>query len=99
MFVSKARLSEISETESFLSIAPDLAVGVISPSDPWIEVEAKIEEYFQAGVKLVWVLEPKTKKVYVYRSPTEVRILSETDSLSGEEVILGFAIPVSDLFR
>lgn len=99
MFVSTERLSEISETDSFLSIAPDLAVEVISPSDPWTEVEEKLDEYFRAGVKLIWVLEPKTKRAYVYRSPTAVRILSESETLSGEEIVPSFEISVSKLFR
>ena len=99
MFVSKGRLSEISETDSFLPIAPDLAVEVISPSDTWIEVEAKLDEYFRAGVKLIWVLEPKTKKAYVYRSPAEVRILGESETLDGEDIVPGFEISVSELFR
>lgn len=98
MFISNERLSEQFEPDFFLPFAPDLAVEVISPSDRWAEIEEKLDEYFRAGVRLAWVIEPKTKKIHVYKSPTEVRILSETDSLTGEDVVPGFAIPVSELF-
>lgn len=99
MFISNERLSQQFEPDFFLPFAPDLAVEVISPSDRWVEVEEKLDEYFRSGVRLAWVIEPKTKKIHVYKSPTEVRILSETDSLNGEDVVPGFAIPVSELFN
>jgi Uma2 family endonuclease len=88
---------EVPDTESW-DVVPDLAVEVISKSNSANAVASKIEEYFQAGVRLVWVIYPATNKIYVYDSPTRVRILELGDELDGGEVIPGFSVPLSTLF-
>lgn len=80
-------------------VVPDLAIEVISRSNTVSEVDEKLEEYFQAGVRLVWVVLPVPKKVYVYASPTAVRILKSPDDLDGGPVLPGFRLPLEDLFR
>ena len=77
---------------------PRLDVEVISKTNSANAVAGKIEEYFQAGVSLVWVIYPVTGKIYVYDSPTSVRILQLGDELDGEGVIPGFRVPLSTLF-
>jgi Uma2 family endonuclease len=99
-FVSAKRWSlkrEVPGTESW-DVIPDLAVEVISKSNSANAVARKIDEYFQAGVSLVWVIYPATSKIYVYDSPTRVRILEVGDELDGGEVIPGFSVPLSTLF-
>jgi Uma2 family endonuclease len=96
MFYSKERLDPDEEIEGYLPIPPDLAVEVVSPGDTWTEVEDKVEEYLSAGVKVVWVLDPKRKTVKVY--PDE-KTLRENDTLDGGKVLPGFAVPVWRLFR
>src|SRR5450755_2923296 len=54
-------------------VVPDLAVEVLSPTDLVEEVFDKIAEYFQAGVRLVWVVSPRTRLIQVYESLTQVR--------------------------
>src|SRR5438874_7244321 len=56
-------------------VVPDLAVEVVSPTNLAMDVLVKIDEYFRAGVRLVWVIYPDLNQVYVYESPTSVRIL------------------------
>ena len=99
-FVSTKRWSlkrEVPDTEAW-DVVPDLAVEVISKTNSANAVARKIEEYFQAGVSLVWVIYPVTNKIYVYDSPTRVRILQLGDELDGEGVIPGFRVPLSTLF-
>jgi Uma2 family endonuclease len=99
-FVSIKRWSlkrVVPDTESW-GVIPDLAVEVISKSNSANAVASKIEEYFQAGVRLVWVIYPATSKIYVYDSPTRVRIPEVGDELDGGEVIPGFSVPLSTLF-
>ena len=99
-FVSTKRWSlkrEVPDTESW-DVVPDLTIEVISKTNSANAVAGKIEEYFQAGVCLVWVVYPVTKKIYVYNSPTRVRILQLGDELDGEGVIPGFRVPLSTLF-
>ena len=85
------------DTESW-HVVPDLAVEVISKTNSANAVATKIDEYFQSGVSLVWVIYPATSKIYVYDSPTRVRILQLGDELDGGEVIPGFRVPLSTLF-
>jgi Uma2 family endonuclease len=78
--------------------APDLAVEVISPNDLAYEVDLKAHEWLEAGVSLVWVVNPRTQTVSVYRPNTSGVILHEGDTLSGEEVIPGFSCQVRQFF-
>jgi len=79
-------------------VVPHLAVEVLSPTNSAQEVLDKIDEYFQAGVQLVWVIYPLRRYIYVYESPTQNRILSETDELDGGEVLPGFRLSIAALF-
>lgn len=94
-FISKERLDPDAEVLGFGDIVPDLAVEVISPSDTYAEVTAKVNEYLSAGVRMVWVVDPAFHRVTVY--PGGV-ILSDDDTLSGGEVVPGFSVPLPRLF-
>jgi Uma2 family endonuclease len=98
-FLSATRIPEEGETEEKWNIAPDLAVEVISPNETWEKVNDKILEYFDAGVRQVWLISLKHLRVYVYDSPNLVRILTEEDELTSEELLPGFRCRISDLFR
>ncbi|HZW32142.1 MAG TPA: Uma2 family endonuclease [Isosphaeraceae bacterium] len=87
----------VPRTEAW-DVVPDLAVEVVSQSNTADAVAIKIEEYFQAGVRVVWVIYPVNNKVYVYNSPTSVRILQVGDTLEGGELLPGFQIALSILF-
>ena len=84
--------------EGFLSIAPDLAVEVVSTHDEVAELHEKIEEYLAAGVSLVWVIDPETKIVIIHRKDGSVTKLHMQDDLSGENVLPGFVCKVAELF-
>src|SRR6516165_8616083 len=77
----------------FWPTVPELAVEVISPNDLYNEVLAKLRDYFQAGVLLVWVVEPSARQVSVYTSPTDHRTLTEEHILDGGQVLPGFKLP------
>jgi Uma2 family endonuclease len=79
-------------------VVPDLAVEVVSPTNTAEAVLAKLEEYFQAGTRLAWVVFPRQGKLYVYESPTAVRILQAGDDLDGGAVLPGFRLPLAELF-
>lgn len=97
-FIAKARIPETGIPTAYWPFAPDLAVEVTSPSDRFTAVQTKISEYFSAGTRLVWVVEPATRTVYVYRSPHDVQALGEDAELSGEDVLPGFRCAVRRLF-
>ena len=96
-FVSTARLPENREKGS--PVPPDLAVEVVSPTDKHYDVTEKALAYLRAGTRLVWVIEPVAKTVMVYRSETDFTVLTREDTLTGEDVIKGFACPVEQLFE
>ena len=80
------------------AVAPDLAVEVVSPYDLAHSAIAKLHEYFLAGVKMVWQVWPNVELIYVFTSPTQVRVLTRTDDLTGEPIIPGFRLPLAELF-
>ena len=74
---------------TFLGRYPDLAVEIVSLTNSADEVADKLEEYFKAGVRQVWVVYPVHTKVYVYSSTTAVQILAPGDELDGGDVLPG----------
>jgi Uma2 family endonuclease len=80
-------------------IPPDLAIEVVSPTDAQSRVVDKVFAYLDAGTRLVWVIEPRSKTVTVYRSESDITLLTREDTLTGEDVVPGFACPVSQLFE
>ena len=95
-FVSTPRL-DVDEDKAF-PIPPDLAIEVVSPSDVHSRVVRKALDYLEAGTRLVWVLDPVAKTVTVYRSESDIEILTHKATLTGENVVPGFACPVGQLF-
>ena len=84
---------------SFFQFAPDLAVEVLSPSNRPRDVHAKIAELLAAGTRLVWIVDPATRAVAVYRTLLDPKRLGDSDVLEGEEVLPGFSVKVAELFR
>lgn len=97
VLLSKERAPE-GPPDGFLEIAPELVVEVISPSDRWQDMRQKISEYFALGVQQVWIVEPESRSVLVYRSPTEILTLLEADTLVGEGPLAGLSLPVAAIF-
>ena len=96
-FISAARLPD--DRRKMFSIPPDLAVEVVSPTDAQFRVVEKALVYLAAGTRLVWVIEPVAKTVTVYRSETDIKVLTREDTLTGEDVVEGFSCQVSQLFE
>lgn len=97
-FVSRERAPE-SRSRHFARYIPDLVVEVVSPNDTFSEVTEKVNDWLEAGVSLVWVVDPQGRKVYIYRKDQPVRILGENELLSGEDVLPGFECRVGEIFE
>jgi len=80
-------------------LVPDLAVEVISPSNTRKEMEQKLREYFEKGVRLVWYVRPQRRVVDVYTAPENVTRLTASMRLDGGDVLPGFSIQVGELFE
>jgi Uma2 family endonuclease len=87
----------IPRTRSWVVI-PDLAVEIVSLTNTADNVAEKVQEYFQVGVRQVWVVYPRQAWVYVYTSTTSVRVLVPGDELDGGNVLPGLRLSVRDLF-
>ena len=98
-YISIVRLPNDADLKGHCLIVPDLAVEVASPNDLSEEVEEKVDEYLRAGVRLVWVVYPQTKLIRVHRVNGTVQDLHLHEELSGEDVIVGFRCPISEVFR
>lgn len=97
-FISRERLPEDRLHEGHVGIPPDLAVEVVSPNDVFSKVVVKAQEYLDAGVRLVWLVEPVTRSVQVFRADGSVSRLLSGDQLTGEAVVPGFSVLVDELF-
>ncbi len=98
-FISIARWKQATaHREPVPYLAPDLAIEVLSPSNTRGEMERKVSEFFAAGVRLVWLVDPKKRQVAVHTSAEDFRILSEDDALDGGDVLPGFSLALRDIF-
>lgn len=82
----------------FFEGAPDLAIEVISPSETVDDVESKVIDFLEAGTQLVWLIYPRTQTVTVYRSLTDIEILTIEDKLDGGVLLPGFSVPLKEIF-
>ncbi len=97
-FIARGRLPREQFSTGHVHVAPDLAVEVVSPNDLYYDVEEKVQEYLDAGVRLVWVASPKSRSVVTYRVGRNELHFGPPDVLTAEDVIPGFSVIVSDLF-
>ncbi|HVU13494.1 MAG TPA: Uma2 family endonuclease [Phototrophicaceae bacterium] len=102
MIFDKARLEEYrARTPDHklkpLILVPDLCVEVISANDSYFDVDEKVEGYLKDGVRLIWVINPRLKRITALTSTNTVR-LTEADTLDGGDVLPGFSLSVRTLF-
>jgi Uma2 family endonuclease len=84
--------------DGFIPLAPDFAVEVLSPSDRRADALAKVAMYLQAGVKLVWLVDPERRAVTVFRPDETIAVLHDGETLDAGDVVPGFSIGVSEMF-
>ncbi len=97
-FVRRERIDAVGVIREYFPGAPDMAIEVISPNDRYAEVESKLQDYFRAGTLMVILLESRTRTAKVYRSLTDVTVLTEADTLDGGDVVPGWRMPIADIF-
>lgn len=97
-FVRVDRLPEEIAMTAMLRLAPDLVAEVISPSEPALAADAKIDEYLECGVRLVWKVDPKRRLVTAYTPDGATSRAAADGSLVGGDVLPGFSLPLRELF-
>jgi Uma2 family endonuclease len=78
-------------------LAPDLAVEMLSEGNTKAEMARKVQEYFDAGVILVWLIDPRKRTARVFSSVGKSTLVRADQALDGGPVLPGFVLPLSDL--
>lgn len=97
-YISKERLSQ-GQSHSYLDVAPELIVEVLSPGDSWTKVIEKLDEYITIGVQSVWIADPSRQEVFVYHSLTDVTRFTTDDTLFDESILPGLEVSVAEIFE
>lgn len=97
-FVSYDRLATVESTPSYLPLAPNLVVEVVSPNDTSSEVEAKAEEWLKAGTDIVLVAEPSNQTIRVYKHDPKIVVLRAGDTFEAGDVCGNWTLSVNDAF-
>lgn len=96
-YVAKDRLPN-GITKKHVPLAPDLVMETRSPSDTKRDIATKTLVWLQAGVKVVWILEPSARTLTVHRMNEPPIVLSAADTLDGGDVLPGFTFALSRIF-
>ena len=98
-WVKQERLDALNpDPDSFLPLAPDFVIELRSVTDRIAELQDKMQEYLENGIRLGWLIDPKTKQVEIYRQGKEVEVLQSPATLDGEDVLPGFVLDLQLIF-
>lgn len=98
-FVVKERIPRDGYPSGLWRIAPDLAVEILSPSNRPRDIQEKIVDYLEFGVRMIWIVDPDARTATVYRPQQDPFIVRAHESLDGGAVLPGFTVPLERLFR
>lgn len=104
MFITAERLAKLAEANPDwktkpLVLVPDLVAEVSSPTDLHTQIQQKVARYLADGVRVVWLIEPDGRTVTIYTPGSkQLTHLTAEDTLTGGEIVPGFAVAVADLF-
>jgi Uma2 family endonuclease len=98
-FVSWQRVPSGSLPDEAISrVVPDLVVEVLSKNNTREEMDRKLHDYFEAGVRLCWLVDPRSQTATVFKSPTDSRRIGKDQFLDGADVLPGLRVPLKELF-
>ncbi len=98
-FLSPISYLLVGDTAGYWPGAPDVAVEVVSPHDLYTEIDDNFMDWLTAGTRMVVIVNPRQHTGTVYRSQSEIPLLTEEDTLDGADVVPGWSIAVRELFR
>ncbi len=99
-WVTQARWDALTpeQQDSFIPLCPDFVVELRSKNDTLKDLRAKMEEYRENGANLGWLIDPKHKRVEIYRPGQVVEVLENPSRLSGETVLPGFSLSLKRIW-
>lgn len=95
-FITKAQVQAATKGNEPI---PEFVIEVISKNDTINQVKNKVDEYFSAGVKILWHIFPELEKIEIYRSADKSETFSQDNICSAEPIVEGFKIIVADVFK
>lgn len=100
-WIESSRWQAIPKTQQrrFAPIDPDFVIELMSPTDDLAELQQKMVEYMDCGVKLGWLICPDEKQVEIYRQGVPKDVLKDPNSLSGEDILPGLTVHLTDIFN
>lgn len=96
--LTKWELLTPEQRKGFLPLCPEFLIELLSPSDSWKQGQVKMEEYMDNGCLLGWLIDPKSKRVAIYRQGQPIEILNAPKILSGENVLPNFVLEIGAMF-
>lgn len=97
-WVKQERLEALNpDPAKFLPMAPDFAVELRSASDSLKTTQQKMQEYIDCGVRLGWLIDPQNQRVEIYRPGKDAEVLQSPTNLSGEDVLPGFVLDLTQI--
>lgn len=97
-FLNREKAEAVEEIEGYVLGPPDLAVEVVSSDDIGETLEERVQDWLDAGARMVVVADPWSRRVTIHRSRDDIRVLCDGDVLDGGDVVPGWALPVKGLF-
>lgn len=99
-WIPRTRLELLDEAdkERFYPLCPDFVLELRSPTDELGTIQDKMQEYIDNGAQLGWLIDPETRRVYVYRSHIDVEILDDPQRVAGDPLLAGFALDLGEIW-
>ena len=99
-WLARSRRSELvsEDYNRFAHIWPDFVIELLSESDRLTRLQAKMREYIENGTRLGFLIDPRNKRVYIYRPEAEVETLEEPSSVSADPVLPGFVLQLEEVW-
>ena len=99
-WITKDRWNSLSDKQKrgYAPIDPDFVVELLSPTDNLVEAQQKMQEYMDCGVKLGWLISPDSREVEIYRNSRDKEVLSNSNSVSGEDILPGLTVDLTEIF-
>ncbi|BBD69403.1 hypothetical protein NIES4072_32640 [Nostoc commune NIES-4072] len=88
----------LEQQESFAPICPDFVLELRSKNDSIEKLRAKMREYIENGACLGWLIDRKNQKVEIYRPSRDVEVLNKPANLSGEDILPGFVLDLTEVW-
>jgi Uma2 family endonuclease len=98
-FIAATSLPERESPEGYLETIPDLMVEIRSKNDSLPYLQRKMQDYLTAGVKIAWLIDDRQKQATIYRQNEQPTVLDGQQTLTLNELIPGFSLPLADLFK